>query len=102
MGFIHIGITVIQKKFVLANKIKKTVIIWLLLCCIMTVSLFLMLLVTVVSLLSKSFGTDSFIQEHKIRAFSFFSFRELPEEKRIVKYSVKCITHFSEANLRPG
>ena len=46
------------------------------------------------------FATDSFIQEHKIRAFSFCSFRGFPEEKSFVKYSVKCVTHFSEANLR--
>ena len=67
----------------------------------MTVGHFLMLLVTVVSCLFNSFATGGFIQEHKVRAFSFFSFRGLPEEKRFVKYSVKCITHFSEANLRP-
>ena len=98
-GFIHIGITVTQKKFVLANKIKKTVITWLLLCCFMTVCLFLILLVTV-TFSFNSFATNSFIEEHKICAFSFFSFRGLPEEKSFVKYSVKCITYFLEANLR--
>ena len=66
----------------------------------MTVGLFLMLLATVVSWLVNSFAMNSFIKEHKICAFSFFSFRRLPEETRFVKYSVKCITNFSEANLR--
>ena len=44
---------------------------------------FLMFLVTVVSWLVNSSVTDSFIKEHKIRAFSFFSFRGLPEKKMI-------------------
>ena len=59
-------------------------IIWLLLCCIMTVGHFLMLLVTAVLWLVNSFVTDSFIKEHKIRAFSFFSFRGLPEKKDLL------------------
>ena len=66
----------------------------------MTAGNFLILLVTVVSWMFNSFATDSFIEEHKIRAFSFFSFRRLPEEKIFNKYFVKCVTHYSEANLR--
>ena len=49
----------------------------------MAVGHFLMLLNTVVSWLVNSSVTDSFIKEHKIRAFSFFSFRGLPEKKMI-------------------
>ena len=48
------------RSFVLANEVKINVIIWLLLCCIMTAGNFLILLVTVVSWLFNSFATDSF------------------------------------------